>query len=116
MPSLSTSSEASVYQLRVVLRAVSPLIWRRLLVRSDTTIADVHSTLQTTFGWTDEHLNAVLFTGAGAVAGVDDLGVTANRHTERHARRFHARESLYEASNDRTPTAAQPVLVLLASC
>ena len=33
-----------MYQLRVVLRGVSPLIWRRLLVRSDSTIADLHVT------------------------------------------------------------------------
>ena len=63
MPALSTSSETSVYQLRVVLRAVSPLIWRRLLVRSETTIAHLHSTLQTAFGWTDEHLNRSVIHG-----------------------------------------------------
>ena len=28
-----------VYQLRIVLRGISPLIWRRLLVRGDTTLA-----------------------------------------------------------------------------
>lgn len=28
------------FQLRVVLRGVSPLIWRRILVRSDSTVAD----------------------------------------------------------------------------
>ena len=33
----------SVYQLSVVVRGVSPLIWRRLLVRADTTIAGLHS-------------------------------------------------------------------------
>ena len=32
----------SIYQLRAVLRGISPLIWRRLLVRSDTTIAQLH--------------------------------------------------------------------------
>ena len=63
MPCLSTSSEPSVYQLRVVLRAVSPLIWRRVLVRSDTTIADLHTTLQTALGWTDEHLNRFVIHG-----------------------------------------------------
>ena len=63
MPGLSTSSDPSVYQLRVVLRAVSPLIWRRLLVRSDTTIADLHTTLQTALGWTDEHLNRFVIHG-----------------------------------------------------
>ena len=52
----------SVYQLRVVLRGVSPLIWRRLLVRSDSTI-DLHATLQLGFGWNDEHLNRFVIHG-----------------------------------------------------
>jgi hypothetical protein len=38
-----TNPEPVVYQLRVVLRSISPLIWRRLLVRSDSTIADLHT-------------------------------------------------------------------------
>ena len=29
------------YQLRVWLQGVSPMVWRRLLVRSDSTIAEV---------------------------------------------------------------------------
>ena len=38
-------SSPSVYQLRVVLRGISPLVWRRLLVSSDSTIADLHNGL-----------------------------------------------------------------------
>ena len=45
------------YQLRVVLRNVSPLIWRRLLVRSDTSIAELHAILQTAMGWSGTHLH-----------------------------------------------------------
>jgi hypothetical protein len=45
------------YQLRVFLRGISPMIWRRLLVRSDNTIADLHYTLQIAFGWSDSHLH-----------------------------------------------------------
>jgi hypothetical protein len=41
--------------LRVVLRGIGQLIWRRLLVRGDSTIADLHRTLQVAFGWSDEH-------------------------------------------------------------
>ena len=52
-----------VYQLRLVLRGVSPLIWRRLLVRSDSTIADLHDTLQRALGWSDEHLNRFVLRG-----------------------------------------------------
>ena len=63
MPESSTSSDSSVYQIRVVLRGVSPLIWRRLLVQSDSTIADLHASLQLVLGWSDEHLNRFVIHG-----------------------------------------------------
>jgi len=63
MPVPPTNPERVVYQLRVVLRGVSPLIWRRLLVRSDSTIADLHASLQLVFGWSDEHLNRFVIHG-----------------------------------------------------
>jgi pRiA4b ORF-3-like protein len=34
-----------------------PIIWRRLLVRGDSTIADLHITLQSAFGCSDDHLH-----------------------------------------------------------
>jgi hypothetical protein len=34
--------EPQMYQLRAALRGISPLIWRRLLVRSDCTVAQLH--------------------------------------------------------------------------
>jgi hypothetical protein len=52
-----------VYQLRAVLRSVSPLIWRRLLIRGDSTIADLHRALQVAFGWSDEHLHRFVIHG-----------------------------------------------------
>jgi hypothetical protein len=47
----------TVYQLRVVLAGISPLVWRRLLVPAETSVADLHEILQTAFGWSDEHLH-----------------------------------------------------------
>src|SRR5215470_20331660 len=47
----------SIYQLRIVLRGISPLIWRRVLVQSDTTQAHLHTLLQILFAWSDEHLH-----------------------------------------------------------
>ena len=44
MPEPSVSSIA-IYQLRVVLCGVSPLVWRRLLVVSTTSIAELHEVL-----------------------------------------------------------------------
>jgi|SRR5215813_1694595 len=40
-----------IYQLRVVLRETSPPIWRRFLVRSDSSIVDLHQTIQMALGW-----------------------------------------------------------------
>jgi hypothetical protein len=48
---------ATVYQLRITLRDVSPLVWRRLLVKSDTTIAQLHDVVQIAMGWEDVHLH-----------------------------------------------------------
>jgi len=48
---------ASIYQLKVWLQGISPMVWRRLLVRSDSTIADLHYTIQIAMGWSDVHLN-----------------------------------------------------------
>jgi hypothetical protein len=50
-------TSVEVFRLHVWIRQISPMIWRRLLVRSDSTIADLHYTLQISFGWSDEHLN-----------------------------------------------------------
>src|SRR5258708_39978649 len=63
------------YRLHVWTRQISPMIWRRLLVRSDSTIADLHYTLQIAFGWSDTHLN--LFHIHGQDYGVDHDGGTS---------------------------------------
>lgn len=54
MPELN---QAHVYQLKISLQGISPMVWRRLLVRSDSTIADLHYTIQIAIGWSDAHLN-----------------------------------------------------------
>jgi hypothetical protein len=55
--------ELEVYQLRVYLRGVSPMVWRRLLVRSDSTIADFHDFLQIVMAWYDVHLHHFIIRG-----------------------------------------------------
>jgi hypothetical protein len=91
------SAAASVYQLRVVVAEVSPLIWRRLLVSTTTTIAELHTVLQTAFDWDGDHLHRFVFHGAeygisypGGVGFRDDprqirLGELGLRATERFA-------------------------------
>jgi hypothetical protein len=71
MPEPSVSSIA-IYQLRVVLCGVSPLVWRRLLVVSTTSIAELHEILQNAFGWSGEHLHRFLI--HGAAYGIPHLG------------------------------------------
>jgi hypothetical protein len=49
---------SDIYQLRIVLRSISPLIWRRVLVWSTMTLAHLHTLLQIVFAWSDEHLHS----------------------------------------------------------
>jgi hypothetical protein len=53
MPETDRYAE-QLYQSRAVLRGISPLMWRRLVVRSDSTVAQLHEVLQIAFGWVDE--------------------------------------------------------------
>jgi hypothetical protein len=71
MPEPSVSSRA-IYQLRVVLRGVSPLVWRRLLLASDASLAELHTILQLAFAWSDDHLHRFLI--HGTAYGVPRLG------------------------------------------
>ena len=48
---------ASVYQLKVILAGSQPPIWRRVQIRSTTTLGRLHNILQTVMGWTNSHLH-----------------------------------------------------------
>lgn len=59
MPLKRTSSRrraGSIYQLRVTLRGIDPPVWRRLLVPSATTLAQLHAIIQDAMGWQNYHL------------------------------------------------------------
>lgn len=62
----------AVYQLHVWIRHISPMIWRRLLVRADSTLANLHDAIQIAFGWSDFHLHR--FRIHGRDYGVNRLG------------------------------------------
>jgi hypothetical protein len=68
---LQTCPGMHVYQLRAVIAGISPLIWRRLLVTSQTTIAELHTILQTVFGWAGEHLHRFSIHGREYGIGYD---------------------------------------------
>jgi hypothetical protein len=56
-------SEAEVYQIKVTLEDSKPPIWRRLLVRSDITLGDLHPIIQVAMGWCDCHLHQFIVQG-----------------------------------------------------
>jgi hypothetical protein len=60
----------SVYQLKVTLRGTRPPVWRRMVVRADTTLFRLHGILQVAMGWTDTHLHQ--FHAEGLRFGVVD--------------------------------------------
>jgi hypothetical protein len=63
MAKMPDSSFPVIYQLKVVLLGISPMIWRRLLVSSDSSIEDLHYTLQIAMGWEDIHLHQFIIHG-----------------------------------------------------
>jgi hypothetical protein len=60
---MSTPNPRTVYQLRIRLDRISPLIWRRLLLTDATTIAELHASIQIAFGWSDSHLHQFVIHG-----------------------------------------------------
>ena len=68
----STHAQVEVYQFHVLLLQISPAIWRSLLVRSDSSIADLHYTLQIIVGWEDLHLHRLV--GHGNEYGIAKPG------------------------------------------
>ena len=57
MAKSKSATDTAIYQIKVTLEDSKPPIWRRLLVRSDVTLADLHDVLQAAFGWWDYHLH-----------------------------------------------------------
>ena len=68
--------KSGVYQLNVVLARSEPLIWRRVLVPGDFTLAALHEVIQRVMPWSDEHLHEFIIEGAryGRPARESDFG------------------------------------------
>ena len=52
--------QKAILQLKATLIATDPPVWRRLLVPSEYSFADLHTALQDAFGWTESHLHHFL--------------------------------------------------------
>ncbi|MGH4018618.1 MAG: plasmid pRiA4b ORF-3 family protein [Pseudonocardiaceae bacterium] len=48
---------STVYTIKVSLQRMKPPVWRRLLVHSDTSLAELHYIIQNAMGWQDAHLH-----------------------------------------------------------
>jgi|SRR6185437_606383 len=85
-----------IYQAHVWIRQISPMIWRQRWVRSDSTLADLHDTIQIAFGWTDVHLHRFRLRGKdygiplayGPWYSTDAREVTLEEFSFRHNERF----------------------------
>jgi Plasmid pRiA4b ORF-3-like protein len=60
---MPNSKKLVIYQLKILILDISPMIWRRVKVRSDSTIADLHYIIQIAMGWTDSHLHRFVIHG-----------------------------------------------------
>jgi len=61
-----------VLRLRVTLADVVPTVWRRLLVRGDIGLAQLHHVLQVAMGWQDRHLHNFRFGSQTFGTQIDD--------------------------------------------
>lgn len=78
---MTDSLATVIYQLKVLLLGVSPMIWRRLLVCGDTTIADLHFIVQITMGWSDIHLHRFNIHGKDyGIARIGGIGFSDDFH------------------------------------
>jgi hypothetical protein len=85
----------TIYQLRLVLAGISPMIWRCLLISSETSIAQLHEYIQIAFDWSGEHLHCFRIQGKDyGIAYLGGISLEDNPH-ERLLSRFqlHSRES-----------------------
>lgn len=52
-----SKATAPIYRVKISLKDSTPLIWRELLVSSETKLSQFHHILQIAVGWTDSHLH-----------------------------------------------------------
>jgi hypothetical protein len=53
----------AIFQVKIALLDIEPAIWRRVLVPADTTLEQLHETIQAAFGWWNYHLHQYVIDG-----------------------------------------------------
>ncbi len=77
----AAKSLRSIYQLKVTLNYIRPPIWRRFLIASTDSLADLHLVVQIVMGWTDSHLHEFVKDGEQRY-GVPDEDFPSDIHDE----------------------------------
>ena len=54
----------TVYSIKIALRGISPMNWRRLRLPGSTSIADFHHIIQIAMGWDNDYLHCFHIFGA----------------------------------------------------
>lgn len=91
----------NVYQFKISLLEVKPLIWRRIQVVETYTFWDLHVALQDAMGWEDYHLHEFHVidpkTGKNTIIGIPDEDEISDRLTlegdQQHIRDFFSNEN-----------------------
>jgi site-specific recombinase XerC len=79
--SMKESKPIVIYQLKISILDIHPMIWRRIRVSSNSTIADLHYIIQIAMGWTDSHLHRFIINGEEyGVAQIGGISFTSNPH------------------------------------
>lgn len=72
--------QVMVYQLKISLKGLIPPIWRKLQVRGDVSLHDLHQTLQVVMGWGNYHRYQFMIEGARyGEPDPDDLALKSAR-------------------------------------
>jgi len=71
----------NIYTIKIARRGISPMIWRRLRIAGDTTIAALHHIIQISMGWDDTYLHSFHIYGKDyGIAYAGGLSFSDNPH------------------------------------
>lgn len=94
------AEKVEIYQFHIRLDGISPMIWRRILIRSDSTIEDLHKIIQIVMNWTNYYLHQFTIHGKQyAVSRPHHYGLNEAKKTPLHDLQLRLNERfLYEYS------------------
>lgn len=73
-PKLHRRRDKRLYQLKISLKGSKRPIWRRVVVRADTTLDRLHDVIQAAMGWEDVHLHQFISVSEFGVRYFDPQG------------------------------------------